>query len=350
MHVGIIGLGTWLPSTTMSAAEIASATGIPEQVIAEKYGVRSKPIAGPGETTSFMGLKAAERALADAGIGGSDVDLVIWCGAQHKDYPCWLAGLAIADRIGARGAWSFDMEAMCGSMMAALDVARSLIIARGDLRTVLLVSGYRNNDLIDLKVPSTRFMLDIGSGGAALVLRRDAGRNEVCASSFRGDGSFSEMCVVPTLGSRAWPPAPGDGEKARFVVPDEETFKKRLGEATLPNFYAVIREALRRSGCPDDPSTGRPDKAIDYLALLHFKKSAHDAVLAELGLTPRQTTYLDAYGHLGQNDQVLSLELGLAAGKVRDGATVVFVGAGLGFVWAATVIRWGPVRREHATG
>ncbi len=345
MHVGIIGLGTWLPSQRMSAAEIARMTGLPEHVVAEKYGVRSKPIAGPEETTSFMGLKAAERALANAGISGAEVDLVIWCGAQHKDYPCWLAGLAVADRIGARGAWSFDMEAMCGSMMAALDVARSLVIARGDLTTVLLVSGYRNNDLIDLTVPSTRFMLDIGSGAAALVLRKNAGRNEVCASSFRGDGSFSEMCVVPTLGTRAWPPGPQDGAKAHFVVPDEESFKKRLGEATLPHFYAVIREALRSSGFADDPATGRPDRAIDYLALLHFKRSAHDAVLAELGLAPDQTTYLDGYGHLGQNDQVLSLELGLAAGKVKDGTTVVFVGAGLGFVWAATVIRWGPCRK-----
>ncbi len=179
------------------------------------------------------------------------------------------------------------MEAMCGSMMAALDVAKSLMLTRDDLRTVLLVSGYRNNDLIDLAEKSTRFMLDIGSGGAALVLRKNAGRNAVLASAFRGDGSFSELCVVPTLGTKAWPPAPGDVARAHFVVPDEETFKARLGERTMPNFYAVIREALRRSGCADDPATGKPDTAIDYLAILHFKRSAHDAVLAELGPAAR---------------------------------------------------------------
>jgi len=216
------------------------------------------------------------------------------------------------------------------------------MLTHDDLGTVLLVSGYRNNDLIDLKEKSTRFMLDIGSGGAALVLRKNAGRNAVLSSAFRGDGSFSELCVVPTLGTKAWPPKPGDEARAHFVVPDEEAFKQRLGERTMPNFYTVIREALRRSGHADDPSTGKPDRAIDYLAILHFKRSAHDAVLVELGLQPTQTTYLDGYGHLGQNDQVLSLELGLAAGKVRDGSTIVFVGAGLGFVWAATVIRWGP--------
>ena len=89
-------------------------------------------------------------------------------------------------------------------------------------------------------------------------------------------------------------------------------------------------------------NSGLPESGLDYLAILHFKRSAHDAVLAELGLRPEQSTYLDEYGHLGQNDQVISLELGLRDGKIRDGSRIVFVGAGLGFVWAATVIQWGP--------
>jgi 3-oxoacyl-[acyl-carrier-protein] synthase-3 len=319
---------------TVTAADLAAATGIPEGVIALKFGVKGKPVAGPGETTAFMGLAAARKALASAGIEGSDVDLVIWCGAQHKDYPCWLAGLYIADQIGAKKAWSFDMEAMCGSMMAALDVAKALMLSHPELENVLLVSGYRNNDLIDLSVPATRFMLDIGSGGSALVLKKNLGRNAVLSSAFRGDGSLSEMCVVPALGSKAWPPADGDLARAHFVVPDEEAFKAKLGEVTMPNFYAVIRESMRLSGFAED--------AIDYLAILHFKRSAHDAVLAELGLREDQTTYLDDFGHIGQNDQVLSLELGLRDGKIHDGSRIVFVGAGLGFVWAATVIQWGP--------
>jgi len=334
MHVGIIGHGTWLPEGKLTAADLSAATGIPEPVIALKFGVKEKPVAGPGETTAFMGLAAARKALDQAGVAGGDVDLVIWCGAQHKDYPCWLAGLYVANQIGAKKAWSFDMEAMCGSMMAALDVAKALMFSHPELQTVLLVSGYRNNDLIDLDVPATRFMLDIGSGGSAVVLRKNAGRNAVLASAFRGDGSLSEMCVVPALGSREWPPAAGDLERAHFVVPDEEAFKAKLGEVTMPNFYTVIRESMKLSGFQEN--------AIDYLAILHFKRSAHDAVLAELGLGQEQTTYLDEYGHIGQNDQVLSLELGLKAGKIKDGSKIVFVGAGLGFVWASTVIQWGP--------
>ncbi|HAE22883.1 MAG TPA: hypothetical protein DCG47_11240 [Spirochaetaceae bacterium] len=337
MHVGVIGIGTYIPTARMSAAQLSAATGVPEDIIALKFGVKAKPVAGPEDTTAIMGVKAAKAALDQAGIQGKDLDLVLWCGAQHKDYPCWLAGLYVANELGAQNAWSFDMEAMCGSMMAALDVAKALMLTRDDLSTVLLVSGYRNNDLIDLAEPSTRFMMDIGSGGSALVLKKNAGKNAVLGSAFRGDGSLSVDCVVPTLGTKAWPPAPGDEAKAHFMVGDEAAFKAKLGERTLPNFYAVIDQALKLSG-------GLSRRDIGYLAILHFKRSAHDAILAELGLDERRTVYLDQYGHLGQNDQLLSIELGLSQGKIKEGDAIVLVGAGLGFVWAASVVRWGPYR------
>ena len=204
MHVGIIGHGVWLPSTFMSAADIAKATGIPEDVIALKFGVKQKPVSGPGETTAVMGLEAARKALADAGISGSEVDLVIWCGAQHKDYPCWLAGLYVANQIGARNAWSFDMEAMCGSMMTALDVAKSLLLARDDLQTVLLVSGYRNNDLIDLKSGNTVHAGHrLGRLGACPSKRTRA--ETPCLPPHSGGTALSPRCAS----CRPWDQKPG---------------------------------------------------------------------------------------------------------------------------------------------
>lgn len=121
-----------------------------------------------------------------------------------------------------------------------------------------------------------------------------------------------------------------------FVIRDVDSFKKKLGERTLPNFYHVIDESLEKSGLTR--------KDIDYLALLHFKRSTHELILKDLNLTEDQTTYLEHYGHLGQNDQIISLEEGIKSGKITDGDNIVMVGAGLGFVWAAAVVRWGPSR------
>ncbi|NCN05975.1 MAG: 3-oxoacyl-ACP synthase [Spirochaetales bacterium] len=333
MDVGIMGIGTYTPNSLMSSAEISQQTGIPEAVIREKFGVYSKPLPGPRDTSSYMGIQAAKKAIAQAGIDPQEIDLVIWNGAQHKDYPCWLAGLGVAEDLGATKAYSFDMEAMCGSMMAGLDLAKSILLTKKRVSTVLLVSGYRNGDFIDLREPDTRFMLDLGAGGAAVVLRKGYAKNLILESSFRGDGSFSRDCIIPVLGSQAWPPKDKDLDEFHFQVTDSDGFKKKLGERTLPNFYAVVRESLADSGYSSAD--------IDYLAILHFKRSAHLTILNELGLSESQTTYLENYGHVGQNDQILSLELGLTDGKIKPGSIVVMVGAGLGFVWASTVVRWG---------
>jgi len=176
-------------------------------------------------------------------------------------------------------------------------------------------------------------MFDLGAGGAALVLGSGHEKNVLLSTSFKGDGSFSEDCVVEAGGSASWPVREEDAGRMHFVVRNVDEFKKKLGERTLPNFYHVIDDALAKAGLT------RTD--IGYLAILHFKRSTHELVLSDLGLSPDQTTYLDRFGHVGQNDQVISLEEGLRLGKVKTGMNVVMVGAGLGFVWAAAVIRWG---------
>jgi 3-oxoacyl-[acyl-carrier-protein] synthase-3 len=72
-----------------------------------------------------------------------------------------------------------------------------------------------------------------------------------------------------------------------------------------------------------------------------MKKSAHEYVLRELGLSDSQSIYLQDYGHIGQIDQILSLELAVNEGKVKDGDLVVLVSAGIGYAWGATTIKWG---------
>ena len=80
---------------------------------------------------------------------------------------------------------------------------------------------------------------------------------------------------------------------------------------------------------------------IDYLDILHIKRSGHLGMLKDLGLREDQTIYLENYGHIGQIDQILSLELALKEGKVKDGDVVCMIAAGIGYVWSANIIKWG---------
>ena len=78
-----------------------------------------------------------------------------------------------------------------------------------------------------------------------------------------------------------------------------------------------------------------------FLAILHIKRSGHNGMVHDLGLTPEQTIYLEDYGHIGQIDQILSLHLALQTGQVKEGTLVCMLAAGIGYVWAANIIRWG---------
>jgi 3-oxoacyl-[acyl-carrier-protein] synthase III len=80
---------------------------------------------------------------------------------------------------------------------------------------------------------------------------------------------------------------------------------------------------------------------LGYLAVLHFKYSQHKAMLEHLGLSEDQTIYLSHYGHIGQIDQILSLQLGLEQGKIKEGTVISMIAAGIGYAWAANVIKWG---------
>jgi 3-oxoacyl-[acyl-carrier-protein] synthase III len=117
-------------------------------------------------------------------------------------------------------------------------------------------------------------------------------------------------------------------------VLDPEGMKMRLEQRSMENFLKVIRGSLAKSGYTDAD--------IDYLGILHMKRSAHDFVLGQLGLSEEQSVYLDDYGHIGQFDQILSLELAQQQGRLKDGDVAVLVSAGIGYAWGAMTVRWGP--------
>jgi 3-oxoacyl-[acyl-carrier-protein] synthase-3 len=109
--------------------------------------------------------------------------------------------------------------------------------------------------------------------------------------------------------------------------------KTRLDALSMQNFLQVIDTALAKSGHT------RAD--IDYLNILHMKRSAHDFVLRELGLRDDQTFYLAEFGHVGQQDQMISILKGQETGRLKDGDLMVMVAAGTGYAWGASVVQWG---------
>ncbi|MCU0657940.1 MAG: 3-oxoacyl-ACP synthase [Polyangiaceae bacterium] len=335
MSVGLVSAGSYIPRSSISAAEIAAETGIPEGVLRTKFGLERKPIPGPDDHTNAMALRAAQDALKRGGVAGEEIDLVLCTTEEWKEYPLWTAGIKLAHDLGAKRAWSIDVQLRCATTMAAVKMAQALMATDERLRTVLIAGGYRNGDFVDYRNPRSRFLINLSAGGGALVLRRDHPSNEVLGTAVRVDGSFSHDVIIP-VGGTVSPLKAEDVEQQRyrFDVPDPEGMKERLDDRSMQNFVAVIDEALAQSG------HRRQD--IGYLNILHMKRSAHDHVLRELGLREEQSYYLSEYGHLGQQDQALSILKGLETGRLRDGMLMVMVAAGIGYAWSASAVKWGP--------
>ncbi|MBI4776781.1 MAG: 3-oxoacyl-ACP synthase [Deltaproteobacteria bacterium] len=335
---GILSFAAYVPRAYHDAEYIASRSDTPADIIRGKLGWRQKNVPGPGDGTVAMGLKAARKALYYSGLSPDDIDLVIWSGEEVKEYRNWPVGPKLQKELGINDAWSFDMQQRCGTTMAALKTAREMIRGDGRIVNILIATGYRNSDLIDYANSRVRWMYFLAAGGAACVVQRDCPKNEILEGHFMSDGSFAYDVYVPQGGSVAPLTAEGLQQGQQYLdVMDPVGMKDRLERLSLSNWLLCIDKALAKSGYTR--------KDVGYLATLLMKRSAHDFLMNELGLEPHQTRYLAEFGHHGQNDQILSLELAVEEGLIQDGDVVLMISAGIGYAWDVLVMRWG--QRKH---
>jgi 3-oxoacyl-[acyl-carrier-protein] synthase-3 len=331
--IGIAGIGTYFPAAIETAADLAAPTGIPEEILRTKMGIRQRHVAGEADTVTHMATQAAHAALQQAGITADDVRMVISHGSEHKDHLVWNAAAKIQHNIGAEKAFAFEMYALCAGAPIAMNIARGMMQTDPTLDNVLLAAGSRENDLINFANTRSRFMFNFGSGGGAMVLKRNATKNLILGASAITDGSLSESVILtPEAVAAGTPDAIGD-LRGRLDVTDPEYMAERLGANSLDNFKRVITEAVERGG--------EKLENVKFLGITHMKRSFYREILASVGLTEEQSVYLEDYGHVQSVDQALAIQLGLAAGKIHDGDLIVLAGAGTGYTWSAVAVRWG---------
>ncbi|PKK97609.1 MAG: hypothetical protein CVV57_10290 [Tenericutes bacterium HGW-Tenericutes-2] len=334
--VGIVGTGIYLPSGRMTAKEISELTqGVwSEQAVIEKLGIREKTIPGPDDGTQEMGVKAALDCLKNTGVDPKEIDVVLNVGEEWKEYPLTTSALYVIGEIGADNAWGIDVQNRCCTTVSALKMAKDMLIADDEINMVMVVGGYRNGDFVDFTDKNMSMMYNLGAGGGAILLKKNYNKNLLLGSHVIGDGTLARTAGVE-IGGTCNPITKDNVEEAKksLRLLDPIKMKNRLNEVSMPNWYKCIDEALRKSEMTR--------KDIDFMAILHIKRSGHESLINDFNLKDNQTIYLEDYGHIGQIDQILSLHLGLQTGQVKEGTVVCMLAAGIGYVWAANIIKWG---------
>ncbi len=324
---------SYLPERWVTASEIADHSGIPEDVIVERFGITGKHVAAPDEHVSDMSLAVANRLLEEQDIDPSTIDAVVYFGSTHKDYQVWQAAPYIADRLGATNAFALELDYMsCGSPVM-LRVVGDMIRAETEVNRVLAVAACRESYLLDYENERSRFMFSFGDGAVAALLESGDSGHELLGSHMLTDGSFSLDVKVPAGGSVEPTSDQTLAGRRHFLdVPDPQSMKERLDPISVPNFIGTAKEACARSGV----STAE----ISLLCGIHMKRSLHLSICESLGLTPEQAVYLDDTGHMSGVDPLLALDRASRQGRLSPGDIVLVLAAGTGYTWAASCIRW----------
>jgi len=334
-RVGLAATAAYLPEKWMTSAEVADASGIPEPVIREKFGLRGKHIAAPGEHVSDLAAEAGRRLLEEHSLDPGSIDVVVYYGSTWKDYAVWQVAPWIAHRLGCANAYAVEYDNVSMGTPVALRAVRALLIAEPEWRSALVVAACRESYLLDYGNVRSRFMFNFGDGAVAGLLVADTDRNLVLASHAITDGSFALQVKVPAGGSVEPPSLESVRNRRHYLdVADPTEMKNGLDEVSLANFVAAARGAVERSGARVED--------VSYMCGIHMKRSMHDAILEALGIDASRASYLDDTGHMSGVDPLLGLDRAVRAGEIGDSDLVLLLAAGTGYTWAATALRWGP--------
>ena len=334
--VGIVGTGIYLPKQIMTSQEIADQTnGVwSEEAVREKLGIKQKLIANKNEGPQEMSYLAALDCLKNTAIDPSEIDVILSVTEEWKEYPLTTSSLYVQGKIGAINAWGIDLQNRCCTTVSAIKIAKDMLVADDGIDTIMIVGGYSNGDFVNYQDKTMSMMFNLSAGAGAIILKKGHRKNLVLGSHIIADGTLARTAGVK-IGGTCNPITKDNADIAykSLTLMDPVKMKNRLNEVSMKNWLNCIDQSLRKSNLKR--------KDIDFLAILHIKRSGHLNMLQELGLNEDQTIYLEEYGHVGQIDQIISIHLGLEQGKIKTGDNICLLAAGIGYVWAASIVRWG---------
>ncbi len=329
--IGIEATSTYFPAGIESASLLANKTGIPENIITDKFGLYEKHVADETMHASDMAIEAA-RPIVDQ-YGPDTIDVVIYFGSPHKDYYVWTCASKIQHELGLKKAYAFEIMNVSSGFPVALKVAKDMIKADNTIQSILLVGGCKESQIVDYTNPRSRFMFNFGDGGCAALIKRDSLVSEILESAIITDGSFHQDVRIPAGGSKNFASHETVEQRKHYIdVHNPADMKERLDPVSIPNFEKVIRKSLQKSGLSSEN--------LSLLLPLHTKRSMFNQLLSSLDLPEEKAIYLDHHGHMSSLDPCVGLHLAQEQGRLSHGDIAVAVSAGTGYTWAATVIKW----------
>jgi 3-oxoacyl-[acyl-carrier-protein] synthase III len=322
MRSVVLGYGSYLPERILTNAELATMVDTSDEWIVQRTGIKQRHVAAEGEFTSHLGLKAAQAAIAKAGIDTQSIDLIVLAtSTPDNTFPA--TAVAIQNGLGINHGAAFDLQAVCSGFIFALATADNFLKS-GAFKRALVIGAETFSRILDWNDRGTCVLFGDGAGAVVLEAQPQPGTSTdrgILTTHLRSDGRHKDKLFVDG--------GPSTTQTVGHLrMEGREVFKHAVGMIT-----DVIVDAFEATGTTADD--------IDWLVPHQANKRIIDASAKKLHIAPQKVVLtVDRHG----NTSAASIPLALAAaaddGRIKSNDLVMLEAMGGGFTWGSALLRW----------
>ncbi len=334
-HSKISGLGFYVPENVVTNDDLSKIIDTNDEWIQERTGIKERRhIEKEKDTTTTMGVKAAEIAIKRSGVAKDDIDFIVFA-TLSPDYYFPGPGVLVQRDLGLRTIGALDVRNQCSGFVYALSVADQYI-KTGMYRNILVIGSEVQSSGLDMTTRGRSVSVIFGDGAGAAVLSREEDLSiGILSTHLHSEGQHAEELVLkaPGMGGRWVTDIVQDNDPN-----DESFFPYMNGQFVFKNavvrFEEVIKEALEANNL----NISDIDMLIPHQANLRISQY----IQRKFGLTDDQVyNNVQKYGNTTAASVPIALTEAWEEGKINEGDVVVLAAFGSGFTWASAIIKWG---------
>ena len=317
----VAGCGAYLPERIITNYELADRLDTSDEWIRQRTGIGERRVAAPGELTSDLAVRAAERALTNAGISGSDLDLLVVATATPDNtFPA--TATKVQARLGMERGAAFDVQAVCAGFIFALSVVDNAL-RLGQASTALVIGAETFSRILDWEDRGTCVLFGDGAGAVVLKAVRASGLGGrfILSNHLHSDGRHYDILYVD-----GGPSSTRDAGLLRME--GREVFRQ-----AVQHLSDVVDEALRANGLTAAD--------IDWLVPHQANSRIIDGMGRKLRLSPDKIVMtIEHHANTSAASIPLALDAAVKDGRIKPGHLVLMEALGGGLSWGASLVRW----------
>ena len=321
----ITGVGSYVPEKILTNAELEKMVETSDEWITSRTGIRERHVVGKGVATSDLATEAAKTALAERGIDAGEIEAIV-VATVTPDMLFPSTACLVQHKLGAKGAWGFDLSAACSAFLYALQTGAQFI-QTGAHKKVLVIGADVMSSILDYTDRATCILF--GDGAGAVILERSEDDSGLIDFVHEVDGSGACSLYMPGGGSLHPATHETVEKKMHFVHQDGQAVFK----FAVRKMADVCETLLQRNGV----------KASDIDCFIPHQANQRiiNATAERLGLKPESVVInIDRYGNTTAGTIPLAMQTAREDGRLKKGNLVLLASVGAGFTVGATLLRW----------